>query len=130
MGKVLQIRVKAESWAEDVEKAWPRLVGLAWPEQYVSQILPPPNLPRGVLDLVQSLDDQRRFGTWSSEVVNGLSPGIAEAVKIKDKLEKALADWNPTQANVQSDALEEELLGLEQEAKRLDAPRDVKKKKK
>lgn len=129
MGKYLQIRVKAETYcSEDVEKGWPCLWALAWPEPYGAQTLPLPNLPRGVLELVQALDDQRRFSSWSSELVKGLGAGIGAAISFKEQLEQALADWNPREANILSDKLEDALAGLERDAKALDATRLVKKK--
>jgi len=56
MGKVLQVRVWASTYRdEDVEKAWPLLVALAWPEPFVrpvaGQVLGPADR-RGVLELV------------------------------------------------------------------------------
>ncbi len=116
MGKFLQIRLLAFTWRpEDLEEAWPRLLALAWPEPpYTPSVLPPgPKAPRGVLELVEALDDRRRFGAWSKDRKAALGPGIDAAVACKARLEAALADWNPALANACSEELEDALTSLE-----------------
>ena len=108
MGRVLQIRVSASTFRdEDVAREWPRLVALAWPDEYV--------VPggKGVLQLVGSLADAHRFAGWKPDVREKLAPGIDKAVMLRAKLEEALADWNPREANALGDSLEETLDALE-----------------
>lgn len=114
MGKLLQIRVIAQTYDEDeLEKAWPRLHALAWPEDKA----PTPYMPgKGVLELVQNLDEGRQFGPWSKETRAALTPGIEQAKQLKQQLENALAEWDATQANALSNQLEESLSDLEREA--------------
>jgi hypothetical protein len=110
MGKHLQIRVQAVTWPpEAVEKVWPALYELAWPQGT-------PTVP-GVFDLVQTLDDQRRFGAWSPERKDALGRGLEDAVRLKVQLEQALANWKPSEANTLSDQLEETLGTLERAAR-------------
>ena len=95
MGKVLQIRVGVVTWNEDLlEELWPKLAELAFS-------VPIRHEKRGVLEMVRALDE-------------GLGPGIRKAARLKQNLEKALADWRPREANVLSDQLEDVLDQLEQ----------------
>jgi hypothetical protein len=116
---VLQIRVTAQTWDErEVLRAWPNLCALAWPEPRVGADAPGP--PHGVLDLVRTLDDERRFGDWKEDVARELGPRIDAAVALAGDLEKALADWQPSQANRLSEELEQaldDMNGLAPEAK-------------
>ena len=112
MGKYLQIRVKAETFRpEDLPKAWPFLCRAAWGDD-------PRIQPRGLLELVQAISDRCQFGDWSKEAKKELEPGIQNAVKLRDKLEAALGDWKPSEANKLSDALEDALAALEPLAKK------------
>lgn len=112
MGKLLQIRVMAQTFRpEDQEKAWPQLLMLAWPEYRRDGYLK--GNDKGVLETVQALKDQAQFGDWSKDVKALLADGIDRAVSLKDKLEKALADWNASAANQLSDQLEDVLREME-----------------
>lgn len=107
MGKILQIRVSAWTWDEDlVPKAWPRLSELAFS-------VPLKHEKHGVLEMVQSLGDGLQFMKWPEERRKALTPGIEKCVDIKRRLEGALANWNPREANILSDELENELDRLE-----------------
>lgn len=107
MGKVLQIRVSAWTWDEDlVSKAWPRLSELAFS-------VPLKHEKHGVLEMVQSLGDGLQFMKWPEERREALTPGIEKCVDIKRRLEGALANWNPREANSLSEELERELDDLE-----------------
>ncbi len=109
MGKYLQIRVSAATWGpEDLEKAWPRLWALAWPQE-----APAGADPRGVLELVDRLRDMAQFGDLPTEAagtVNECLPALAQA---RDALARALADWKPSEANDLSVTLEEGLAALD-----------------
>ncbi|THB68227.1 MAG: hypothetical protein D6E12_06930 [Desulfovibrio sp.] len=112
MGKLLQIRVMAQTFRpEDQEKAWPVLLSLAWPEFLRDGILK--GTDKGVLETVQALDNQRRFGDWHDDLKKLLQADIDKAVSLKDSLEKALGDWNATTANKLSDELEDLLKAME-----------------
>lgn len=107
MGKVLQIRVSAVTWNEDlVEEYWPNLVRLAGSVPVKSE-------ERGVFELVRRLDEGLRFMKWSEARKLGMGPGIHEAARLKAEIEAALADWEPRKANALSDALEDALDALE-----------------
>lgn len=107
MGKVLQIRVSAVTWNEDlVEEYWPNLVRLAGSVPVKSE-------ERGVFELVRRLDEGLRFMKWSEARKLGMGPGIREAARLKAEIEAALADWEPRKANALSDALEDALDALE-----------------
>ena len=116
MGELLQIRVIAWTWRpEDVEETWVGLYTLAWPT-------PPPVPPtapaakRGVLEMVEALDEQSRFGSWSKETEQILAPGLKKVLAIKTLLEKALGDWNPSLAEKHSNELEDALTELDDKA--------------
>lgn len=111
MGKVLQIRVMAYTFdQEDVKRAWPLLYTQVWGESE-----PRPDEVRGVLDLVRGLDDGCQFAPWDKQIKLLLEPGVKKLVALTQQLEDALGDWDPKQANVLSDRLEEALTELEKE---------------
>lgn len=111
MGRLLQILVTSWTYRpEDVEKTWPRLCALAWP---AAPKAAPTQSKKGVLELVQALDDGLLFGEWSKEAKTALEPTLALAKDCKRRLEKALADWQPREANQLSDRLEDLLSELE-----------------
>ncbi len=113
MGKLLQIRVMAYTYRpEDVAETWPKLSGLVWPEPPAG----PPEKERGVLELVQALEDGASFGDWSADVKKNLEPGLALALVQRRRLESALADWKASEANAASEQLEEALTDMEREA--------------
>lgn len=108
MGKILQIRVTAWTYKEeDVPKTWPNLVNLVWPTQPYS------GEKRGVLELISALDTNLSFGHWSEAIKDILQKGIHDCVFTKKKLEAALADWKPIEANKLSNILEDQLTELE-----------------
>jgi hypothetical protein len=107
MGKVLQIRVSAVTWAEDlVEKCWPRLAELAFS-------VPIRHEKRGVLEMVRALAEGLKFMNWSETRQTALGDDIRLAARLKTEIEHALADWQPRQANTLSDDLENVLDRLE-----------------
>ena len=107
MGKALQIRVSAVTWdVELLEKLWPRLSELAFS-------VPVKHDKHGVLEMVQSLGDGLKFMDWSKERKQALGLGIEKAVDTARRLEGALSNWNPREANALSDELELELDKLE-----------------
>jgi hypothetical protein len=108
MGRVLQIRVSAATYRpEDVERVWPRLTVLAWPQgtENAGRV--------GVLELVEALSDQLRFGELSETLKQDLEEGVSRARSMKHQLEEALADWNPRRANELSEELEQALDEIE-----------------
>lgn len=107
MGKVLQIRVIAVTWDEDlIEEYWPRVAKLAFD-------VPIKLANHGLLEMVRALADGLEFGKWPEERKKSLGPGIRKAADIRSDLEKALADWEPRKANELSDKLEDTLDALE-----------------
>ena len=107
MGEALQIRVSAVTWNEELlEKLWPRLSEMAF-------AVPLKHEKHGVLEMVRALYEGLRFMDWSEKRRAALGPGIGEAQKLKEGIEKALADWNPREANVLSEKLERVLDELE-----------------
>ncbi len=115
MGKILQIRVSAYTYRpEDVEERYPRLTTLAWPEPSTGAPGPKPKI--GLLEMVDALSDQARFGGWSKELVADMEPVLATAKDRKAKLEKALSDWDPHTADSLSYEIEDALTTLEKMA--------------
>lgn len=107
MGKVLQIRVSAVTWDEDLlEEYWPKLAKLAFgvPIKFAN---------KGLLEMVRGLSEGLEFVKWPGQLKTALAPGIREAAAIRADLEKALADWEPSRANALSDKLEDCLDRLE-----------------
>lgn len=109
MGRVLQVRVWATTYDEDdVQKAWPRLHKLAWPDNnavYVAK--------QGVLEMIDTLVDAHRFADWSADVKARTDEGLQKVARLKLQLEQALADWDPALANRLTDQMEDELSGIE-----------------
>lgn len=107
MGKVLQIRVSAVTWNEDlIEDYWPRLAKLAFD-------VPIKLENHGVLEMVRALFEGLKFAKWPEASKAALGPGIEKAHAIREDLERALSDWNPGKANELSNQLEETLDKLE-----------------
>ncbi|QLA15654.1 hypothetical protein [Desulfolutivibrio sulfoxidireducens] len=109
MGAILQIRVSAVTFdPRQVEKAWPRLVKLAWPPEAT-----PPQGEPGVLELVTGLHDRLAFGDLAPQIRQNLEPGILRAAALKERLEQSLAARDPKTADSLSYQLEDVLLELE-----------------
>ena len=107
MGEALQIRVTAVTWNEDLlEKLWPRLTELAFS-------VPIKHEKHGVLEMVRALHEGLQFLPWSEARRKAMGPGIEEAARLRQALENALADWQPREANILSDKLEDVLDTLE-----------------
>lgn len=107
MGEVLQIRVIAVTWNEDLlEQRWPRLSQLAF-------AVPVKLENHGLLEMVRALAEGLEFMKWSERRKDKMGPGIGEAARLRRELEKALADWEPAKANELSDRLENVLDNLE-----------------
>ena len=107
MGEALQIRVTAVTWNEDLlEKLWPQLTELAFS-------VPIKHEKHGVLEMVRALHEGLQFLPWSEARRKAMGPGIEEAAHLKQALENALADWQPREANILSDKLEDVLDNLE-----------------
>ena len=107
MGEALQIRVTAVTWNEDLlEKLWPQLTELAFS-------VPIKHEKYGVLEMVRALHEGLQFLPWSEARRKAMGPGIEEAARLKQALENALADWQPREANILSDKLEDVLDTLE-----------------
>lgn len=107
MGKVLQIRVIATTWDEDlIGEYWPRISALAF-------AVPVKLANRGVLEMTRALADGLEFAQWPDARKQALGPGIRKAAQIRADLEKALANWQPAKANELSNQLEDALDQLE-----------------
>ncbi|MBZ4684502.1 MAG: hypothetical protein JG774_247 [Desulfomicrobiaceae bacterium] len=115
MGRTLTIRVQASTYSEDeVRRRWPRLWNLAFEEHQPAFPCP----MRGVLELVQALDDLRHFGRWdagSSDVAAVLQKGVPAAVAARRNLEDALSRWDVHAALAATDAVEDALDLLERQ---------------
>ncbi|WP_320170631.1 hypothetical protein [Maridesulfovibrio sp.] len=111
MGDVLQIRVMARTYDEgEVEKKWPALVATAWEEPRS------PGRARGVIELVEDLKDRLELGMIPEDKAEAVGESIRRAYDLKLRLEKALGDWKPSEANTISYDLEEELSAAEKTA--------------
>ncbi|OEU65962.1 MAG: hypothetical protein BA863_10120 [Desulfovibrio sp. S3730MH75] len=111
MGNVLQIRVMAKTYDESqVEKKWPFLVALAWPEPHAK------GRPHGVMELVEDLKDRLELGMLPKADEELLGESIRKSFNVKLRLEDALGDWKATEANIASFDLEDLLDELEKEA--------------
>lgn len=107
MGKVLQIRVIAVTWDDELlEDYWPKLSKLAFS-------VPVKVEKRGLMEMVRCLAEGLEFMKWSDATKMALGPGIKEAAKIRGEIEEALADWDPRRANDLSNQLEDALDRLE-----------------
>lgn len=107
MGKVLQIRVTAVTWDDELlEDYWPRLTRLAFS-------IPVRLENHGVLEMVRALAEGLEFMKWSEARKAAMGPGIREAAHIRADIEEALADWEPRKANELSNRLEDALDALE-----------------
>ena len=109
MGRVLQVRVSAQTVsASEVGWAWRRLCLLAFGKQ-------PSNDDKymGVFELVDALVDRFQFGELDRTLKAKLLPGLEKVLAIRREMEEALADWNPSRANMLSNELEDALDALE-----------------
>lgn len=107
MGKVLQIRVIAVTWDDELlEEYWPKISKLAFD-------VPIKLANKGLLEMVRALSEGLEFMKWPDKLKTALGPGIREAASLRTDLEKALADWEPSRANALSDKLEDCLDRLE-----------------
>lgn len=107
MGKVLQIRVTAVTWDDELlEDYWPRLTKLAFS-------VPIKLEKHGVLEMVRALSEGLEFMKWSERRKEVMGPGIRETARIRNDLVRALADWEPRKANDLSNQLEDALDALE-----------------
>lgn len=107
MGKVLQIRVVAVTWDDELlEDYWPQLAKLAFS-------LPIKLENHGLLEMVRALSEGLEFMKWSDARKTAMGSGIREAAQIRKDLERALADWEPRKANELSNRLEDALDALE-----------------
>lgn len=107
MGKVLQIRVIATTWNDELlEDYWPRLTQLAFS-------VPVKVENHGVLEMVRALSEGLQFAKWPETHKEALRTGIEEASAIRDAINTALADWDPKKANDLSNRLEDTLDKLE-----------------
>ncbi|QJB57511.1 hypothetical protein [Pseudodesulfovibrio sp. zrk46] len=108
MGRLLQIRVSAWTFSEDeVEKAWPALWKLVWGEG--GDAIP----KKGVLELARAVFDAVRAGLISDEKAALLREFADQVEDLRIKLEAALADRNPQDADKLSYDLEDCLDSLQ-----------------
>lgn len=107
MGKVLQIRVIAVTWDDELlEDYWPRVTKLAFS-------VPVKLENHGLLEMVRALSEGLEFMKWSENRKKAMGQGIRDAAKIRHEIENALADWEPKKANELSNRLEDTLDALE-----------------
>ncbi|GAB6038859.1 hypothetical protein JCM15519_34180 [Fundidesulfovibrio butyratiphilus] len=110
MGRYLQIRVSAVTVdLVGAERAWPQLVELAWPHAHDYA-----KAPRGVLELVDALEERLRYGQDVSPAARkAYLPDAQKILTLKEQLEEALSRWDASTANRLSDTLEDALDALE-----------------
>ncbi len=112
MGKILQIRVSAWTYNEDeVVSAWPTLTALVW-EQLDKW--GQPGIKHGVTELAEYLPDALRFGKLSSPCREKALAAAETVTAALHAMRQALADWDPRNANRQSELLESALDDVEQ----------------
>lgn len=108
MGKILQIRVSASTHdLRAVSRAWPRLVAIvqAGGATGLDTI--------GVLELIEKMHDQARFGLMPDDAKRLLGSGLDNLTSLKRRLETALENWQAQEANLLSDAIEDTMTQLE-----------------
>ena len=110
MGKVLQIRVTAETYdSDDVYKSWPRLSKIAWGDKRLSE-----DKTLGVRELVATLQDLWKFGDeWPADTKKMIGDALPNIEELRKRLETALADRNAEQADRISYEIEDALDELE-----------------
>ncbi len=96
-----------------MERAWPSLVRLAWPDGM------PPQGRRGVVELGEALFGRLSLGMLSREAESALDAGLRKAEALKERFLAALADRKPSEADRLGYELEDCLMELEQTASRL-----------
>lgn len=107
MGKILQIRVSASTHdPREVSKAWPRLAAMV-------QTGGVSNPDVGLLELIEKLHDQARFGLMPAEVKQLLLGDLDNLTSLKGRLAIALENWQAQEANVLSDSIEDAMTKLE-----------------
>jgi len=112
MGRVLQIRVMAYTYdPAELARQWPRLYKLAFPTTGESE--------HDMREMVGSMADQVRFGALDSRQKSLLMPDVERIEEILARMDEALAEWNPREANKISEELEEALDEMEREAKKV-----------
>ncbi|WP_027179097.1 hypothetical protein [Maridesulfovibrio bastinii] len=108
MGSILQIRVMAETFDEsEVEKRWPRLVGMTWVEPRSG------GRAHGVLELLEDMRDRLDTGLLSDEASKNLGELIKKAYDLGLKIKEALGDWRPADASKLSFEIEDLLDEIE-----------------
>ncbi|MBF0482391.1 MAG: formin-like protein 18 [Desulfovibrionaceae bacterium] len=109
MGQVLQIRVIAQTHrVEDAQARWPGLFALAF-----GPTTPVPYDERGVSPLVENIRQVIEFATLGKALSETMKPALPPVVAASERLEAALADWKPGEANKAAIALEDALDALE-----------------
>lgn len=112
MGKILQVRVAVSTYDEaEVKRSWPKAYKLG----FLDESLTPPSRVRGVMELVDGLVDQARFGDMPKETRKILDEKLPDLQNAKSRVEACLADWKPAEANTWTNTLEDLLGDLEKE---------------
>ena len=115
MGRILQIRLSAYTFEpEEVKDTWPKLVKIALGVDRVYQDT------LGVLELVNKLKDKVRYDESLDKNLKQVLLRYVERLEgVQNKLEQALADWLPAEANKLSYQLEDILDEAEKEVAKL-----------
>lgn len=112
MGRVLQIRVMAYTYDPgELERQWPRLYKLAFPTTGESE--------HDMREMIGSLADQVRFGALDSRQKSLLVPEVEQVEGVLARMDYALGEWDPREANKISEELEEALDQMEREVKKV-----------
>lgn len=119
MARHLQVRLSVTTFdVEAAARTWSKLYALAWPAAvYRPEIVPMES--RGVLEMVQALDDQFHFGEWNGAMKEQLGEAVEGLMRLKQGVEQALAEWDAKTADRLAYELEDRLDELEKVAGKL-----------
>ena len=110
MGKYLQIRVSAKTYdPEAVRKAFPRACAAAFPDARATG----GESPCGVIEVLETLADKLRVGMLPRIQAEAIEPAVSRASFVLHSFEKALSDWNASEADSISYTLEGALKEIE-----------------
>ncbi|XPV74990.1 MAG: hypothetical protein ACNI27_10140 [Desulfovibrio sp.] len=118
MGKILQVRVTASTFDDrDVERAWPKLHELGF--GYESAGTPLDSRSKGVLQLVEALEDRLSISMLPENIIEIASDSILKADELRKGIQDALAEWDARTADKLTYELEDLMDDLEQLVKKM-----------
>ncbi len=118
MGRILFIRVSAATYDERaVQKVWPKLCALVWPDVFaggagspadsVRKVMGSP--VRGVLELVDTLVEHLRFGDLTNDQKSALAPFADTLASQRERLDVALGNRDVSAAHALTNSIEDAL---------------------